>query len=137
MTHKILTALLAMLVLAGCGGESKSSTDPSPSTREVTFTEIDDQTDSDDYKIASSAQGSVDSFGAELTLGFIISNANGIIVNPKATIKYADGSTQTCQETDLRRLPSLAKSTTSWDFPCEASFGDPAGAVVTVTDEYH
>jgi hypothetical protein len=101
------------------------------------FTEIGDQTNSDFYQIASTAQGTVDQFGAELTLVFVISNANGIKINPKATIRYTDGSVQECQETDLRRLPSLAKTTTSWDFPCGRTFlGDPAGAVVRVVDEY-
>jgi hypothetical protein len=133
-------ALLAcsMLALSGCSLELReASSSLTPSNRHVMFTKIDDQTNSDYYKIASIAQGTVDRFGAELTLGFIISNANGIRINPKATIKYADGSTQECQETDLRRLPSLMKTTTSWDFPCGSTFfGDTAGAVVAVVDEY-
>jgi hypothetical protein len=128
----IATLALVALALSGCSGGPTAS--PTPSSQQVVFTEIDDQTNSDFYQIASTAQGTLDQFGAELTLGFVISNANGIKIKPKATIRYADGS---IQETDLRRLPSLVKTTTSWDFPCGPTFlGGPAGAVVRVVDEY-
>jgi hypothetical protein len=42
-------------------------------------------TNPDFYKIASSSEGKVDGFGAELTLGLIDSHANGVKINPKAT----------------------------------------------------
>ena len=99
------------------------------------FTDIDDRTNSLFYSV-SSATGISKIGSPYLELVFSITNANGIKINPKATITYADGSTQTCQETDQRRYPSLVRTTTTWEFPCQGSFGDPSGATVAVVDEY-
>jgi hypothetical protein len=46
-----------------------------------------------------------------LTVPIEIVNANGTTYHPTATIKYADGTTVTCQETDLRRYPTVQKTT--------------------------
>jgi hypothetical protein len=63
-------------------------------------------------------------FGAELTLGFIISHANGIKINPKGRI-----------DPDVSGETDLAAAVTSDVHPCGGSLGDPAGDVVTVLDE--
>jgi hypothetical protein len=126
-------ALLASLtLLAGC-----AAAEPEPQTRRVEFAEVRDATGSEFYTVTD-AVGVSDQFGSRVVLFFDITNANQIKINPRATVRFADGGTMTCQEEDLRRLPSLVESTTDWDIPCDGAFPEVVeGATVEVVDTYH
>ncbi|TFH74447.1 hypothetical protein [Cellulomonas sp. HD19AZ1] len=130
------TALIGgVLGASGCSFEQK--VDPTVPLVDVTFTDVRAGFAADDYAIGSSARGVTDGVGSRLTININVTNANGVVINPKAVITYADGTTDTCQETDLRRLPNLQASTTSWDLPCGDDFPeDISGASVVVTDDY-
>jgi len=92
------------------------------------------------YRGGSTARGeTLHMYGSSfstLTVPIEIVNPNGTTYHPTATIKYADGTTVTCEETDPRRFPSVQQTTPQFRVPCPY-FKDPAGAVVTVTDDYN
>ena len=107
--------LLATALVAGVFGVSgclsAEKVDPKVPLVDVTFTDVQSELATDDYTIGTSARGVTDSVGSRLTISIKVASANGIVINPKAVITYADGTTDTCQETDLRRLPNLLAST--------------------------
>lgn len=125
------TAVVVAFAIAGCSpvtntGEQDSKT--------YMFTNVSDHTRRAFYTVGSTATAVTDSFGTTLTLTFNISNANQTIANPKAVISFQHGRSVTCQETDLRRLPSLNQTPTTWDLPCNRDFPkDTSTAQVTVT----
>ena len=133
-TKGILTALavVGVAALSGCAADEAP-----PETRTMPFREIENGA-SLEYFTISRAKGVSDEFGDRLTLFFDISNANHIKVSPVATITFADGTELVCTEDDVRRKPSLEKTTTDWDFPCDGSFPDDVeGATIGVEDDYH
>ena len=76
--------------------------------------------------------------GTELELTFTILKSNGIKFNPVSTITFPDGSVITCEADDLRRIPSLVDSSTSWDFACDGSFPEDSDrARLVVVDTYN
>jgi hypothetical protein len=131
-----LAAMLALGVsLSGCAQEK---VDPLEITNSATITEITDNTDTGFYAV-DSAELNTTSFGTELTLGFTISNSNGLKFSPISTITFGDGTKLTCEADDLRRVPSLVVTTDSWDFACDADEfpEDSAGASLVVVDGYN
>lgn len=119
--------------LSGCAASPEEE-----APRLVQFDQIDDQTGTEYYSVGATASGIDDQFGSRITLNFAISHANRTTFSPLVHITFADGSTLTCEETDLRRLPALVEATTDWEFPCESSFPtNVSGATLVVTDTYN
>ena len=128
------TAASVAVLCSACAPEPEAA----PEVRTVSFDDVTDETGSDYYTVASPIVGVVDEVGSRVTVPFEISNPNGIVFNPKVVIQFQDGATVTCQETDLRRLPSVQETTTEWDLPCAGDLPDDvSGATAVVTDEYH
>lgn len=133
----LLAAALVAGVYGVSGCSSAENVDPTVPLVDVTFTDVQGELATDDYTIGTSARGVTDGVGSRLTISVEVANATGIVINPKAVSTYADGTTDTCQETDLRRLPNLLASTTSWDLPCGDDFPEYiSGASAVVTDDY-
>jgi hypothetical protein len=141
MSRWIGGVALTVLVLASCGGEPDPSKMPTSAPPEhFTFTKIIDNTGKPEtYRVRGTADGkTLHLYGSPfstLTLHIEIINANQTTYHPTAEIRYADGTTVTCEETDPRRYPRLQRTTPDVRLPCPY-FQDPAGAVVTVTDDY-
>ncbi len=127
--------LILSVGLVGCAGEES---DPLAVTSSAMVSEIEDNTGTG-YYLVESAQLQTNALGTELTLGFSILDPNGMKFDPVSTITFADGTVLQCKTNDLRRMPSLVSSTTSWSFPCDAaSFPvDSAGASLVVVDEHN
>lgn len=131
-TLPTIALVLALSALTGCAAEEVE-----PPTRTVTFNQIENGPDLE-YFTVTRAEGVSDQFGDRLTLFFNISNANQTKFSPVATITFTDGSTLTCTEDDLRRIPALLDSTTDWEFPCDGTFPESVkGASILVTDDYN
>ena len=136
--HAVAAASAALVIAASLTACAADEPDPVVAASRVTFSDVVDETASTDFTIGSTATGVTDESGSYLTIDINVSNANQIKINPAAAIVYPDGRETLCQEEDVRRLPSLEETTTTWDLPCAGSLqDDAAGAVVTVTDEYH
>ena len=126
-------AVLGLVILSGCASEAEEP----PAPRTYQFSDITNG-GSLEYFSVTRAEGISDEFGDRLTLFFDISNTNGIVISPVATISFEDGSELVCTDDDSRRHPSLVESTTDWEFPCDGFFPDDVqGALVTVEDDYH
>lgn len=124
------------LILGGCSASTKQ--DPTAVVRTNSIASIQDNTRSDDYRVTS-AKLTQTGLGVTLTLGFSISNANGTQFSPSGTVRYPGGELITCEVDDLRRTPSLRRTTTSWDFKCDTSTipESAEGATITVVDKYN
>jgi hypothetical protein len=136
--HVAVVTLVSGALALGMGGCSASSPDyAEPAVKLLTYTNVVDQTGSSAYTVASTAHGTVDGFGARLTIDIVIANANGTYFSPTATITLADGSTSVCQVDDLRRRPSLVKTTKDVELPCPDGLPDSGGSEkIVITDEY-
>lgn len=119
-------------VLAACSEPEEA---PTP-TVTVTYSGVVDETGTGFYTVGRTARGTTDQFGPSLNLSISISNANGIKFSPVAVVEYSDGSSITCEVDDLRRVPSLVKTTTDVDLPCDGALQDDPDATITVTDDY-
>ena len=134
-TWLLAAAATTALSVTSC---ASSSTSANNATRTFTFTDVSDWTSSDYFTIGTPVTGTSDKFGDRLTAPLVISNYNQIIVNPKATVTFDDGTKITCQEEDLRRLPSLIETQTDVDLPCDGVFPEDADdAHIVIVDEYH
>lgn len=137
MRHRLVLVLTAVVSL-GVAGCASSNTPTEDAVRSFSFTDVSDWTSSDYFTIGTPIAGISDQFGDRLTVPLVISHFNQIIINPKATVTFADGTKVTCQEEDLRRLPSLVESRTDVDLPCDGTFPDDADdAHIVIVDEYH
>ena len=126
--------LVLALAVTGC---STSAPSDESTPRSLSFTDINDWTGSDYYTVGSPIEGVSDTFGDRLMVPLLITHYNQTIINPEATVTFDDGTTFTCQEEDLRRLPSLVESTTDTELPCDGLFPEDAtGGHIIVTDEY-
>lgn len=124
---------LGSFVLAGCS----AAPEPEPSPVVIQIEDVRDMAQSDYYQVGSPVVGTTDQFGSRLTITFRVTNANGTIFNPRAVVHLADGTTFECQETDLRRRPSLVATLTDWDLPCSSPLPeDVTGVSVAVFDDY-
>lgn len=130
----VIGAALVVISVTGCGEEE----DPLAVHKSVTFSDVRDETASEFYTVRGTATGVQDGVGARITLGFDVSNANSITINPVSTIHWADGSTSKC-EADFRQLPGLVETLDTWEFECEPGTfpEDTDGARLVVVDEYH
>lgn len=129
----VLAASMAA-TLTACAEEK---VDPLTITNRASITDITDNTGTGYYTV-DAAMLTTTGFGTELELKFTILNSNGIKFNPVSTITFSDGAVLTCEADDLRRIPSLVKSTDSWDFACDGSFPtDTDGARLVVVDTYN
>lgn len=130
--------VLAAAITLGVTGCSSSNTPAEDAVRSFSFTDVSDWTSSDYFTIGTPIAGTSDQLGDRLTVPLFISNFNQIIINPKATVTFTDGTKVTCQEEDLRRLPSLIESQTDVDLPCDGAFPDDADdAHIVIVDDYH
>ncbi|MHA7617414.1 hypothetical protein ACX12M_02735 [Cellulosimicrobium cellulans] len=129
-----LGAVVVALAVGAC-----SEPEPEPSPVEVAYSDVSDETATDDgYDVNPTAVGFVDILGDwQLTLGFTITNPNGTKFDPVATVHGPDGDDVVCRVDDLRRLPSVKETTTDWDLPCDGPLPtDPEGVTITVRDDY-
>ncbi len=133
MKRTVWTLPVVLLPLLAACSEPEAEVTP-PVT--VTYTSVVDDTGTGFYTVGRSATGTTDQFGPSLNLDIAISNANGIKFSPVAVIEFADGSTVTCEVDDVRRVPSLVKTTTDVDLPCDGALQDDPEATITVTDAY-
>lgn len=140
MRLRSITAIVAALGLTTGVGSCSSApeVDPLAVTNSATITDIEDNTGTGYYTV-SSAKLTTNGLGTELELGFTILNTNGIKFSPVSVITFADGTVLTCEADDLRRVPSLVKTTDSWDFACDAAEfpANTKGATVVVVDDYN
>lgn len=122
------------IALVGCAAEK---VDPLAVTNSATITNITDNTATGYYTV-DAAHLTTTAVGTELTLDFTVSNANGIKFSPVSTITFTDGTVLVCEADGPRHVPSLAASTDSWDFACDADeFPEDSGeAVLLVVDAY-
>lgn len=131
------TATLATvtLLLTGCATEKR---DPTAIVDSLTIPEILDKTNTGWYRVTS-AKLSQNELGVSLTLKFDITHANGTKFNPVTTIKFGDGKTVVCEADDLRRIPSLVKSTDDWNFACNVTRipENRSSVVATIVDTYN
>ena len=135
MVRGTVAVLCVLLATAACSPQERS--DPTAPLVDVHFVGVRDATETGYYSIGPTARGVTSQVGSYLTIDIDVTNANSTVIDPKAEITYANGTTDTCQETDLRRLPSHVRTTTDWDLPCGRPFPtDVTGATVVVTDDF-
>lgn len=135
----LTTLAAAALVVSGCSQDDPKPPVESPE-RSVKITKIVDRTRSDYYTVDTSVPASArvrTLYGGtfpDLTFYLQVSNVNQIVVEPVGTVTYADGSTITCEETDLRRHPSLIRPFLEVTLPCPATLRTDEPGALTVTD---
>lgn len=120
------------MALAGCSiGEATAE----PTTTNVKYDIVVDNTGSEDYSIGSPATATLDPLGDVIELPLKVRNANGLNIYVVATVKFADGTRAVCREDDPRRSTSLERWTDTVDLPCQGLEAKTGGVVVTVTEE--
>lgn len=120
------------LVVSGCADKK---VDPLAVTNRLDITDITDRAGAGNYTV-NSATLTTTALGTELRLGFTILNDNGTKFWPVSVVTFGDGSVVRCEVDDPRRAPSLVRTTTEWDFACDAAeFPASSTARLVVTAE--
>src|SRR5687767_585454 len=108
MTRSPMLAVSILAIALAAGGCTPEPEPPPPPTEYYNFSKVIDATGSPSYDVGKTAQGVTEhnEYGQNSTLTILIdvNHSNGVSAHPVAVIKYADGTTYTCEQTEIRML---------------------------------